>query len=79
MGYVSLIDGHIEYSKCPYCETDNNDFVMMNQTVEYSGIEMSLNRQGMLRVRFYDRSDVWFSEDIVNIKHCPMCGKRFNN
>ena len=20
----------------------------------------------------------WFSEDIINIKHCPMCGRKFN-
>ena len=64
--------------KCPYCEADNNDFVPLNQTVEYSGIEMSLNRQGMLRVRFYnDVNHIWFSEDIVNIKSCPMCGNAF--
>ena len=36
--------------KCPYCESGTNDFVPMNQTAEYSGIEMSVNRQGMLRV-----------------------------
>lgn len=33
--------------KCPYCESGTNDFVPMNQTAEYSGIEMSVNRQGM--------------------------------
>ena len=81
MGYVSLIDGHIEDSKCPYCETDNNDFVMMNQTVEYSGIEMSINRQGMLRVRVYEDNNIllWDFEDIINIKYCPLCGRKFNN
>ena len=64
--------------KCPYCEADNNDFMPLNQTVEYSGIEISLNRQGMLRVRFYnDVGHIWFSEDIINIVHCPMCGKEF--
>lgn len=40
--------------KCPYCESGTNDFVPMNQTAEYSGIEMSVNRQGMLRVRVLD-------------------------
>ena len=34
--------------KCPYCESGTNDFVPMNQAVEYSGIEMAVNRQGMV-------------------------------
>lgn len=40
-------------NKCLYCENDTNDFVGLNQTVDYSGIEMSVNRQGCLRVRTY--------------------------
>lgn len=64
---------------CKYCEADNNDFVLLNDTRVYSGIEFAINRQGMLRVRFYeDFSQIWFSEDIVNIKYCPMCGRKFN-
>ena len=34
--------------RCPYCESGTNDFVPMNQAVEYSGIEMAVNRQGMV-------------------------------
>lgn len=30
--------------RCPYCESGTNDFVPMNQAVEYSGIEMAVNR-----------------------------------
>lgn len=64
--------------RCPYCEADNNDFIPLNQTVDYSGIEMSLNKQGMLRVRYYDfNGDTFVVQDIVNIKCCPMCGKAF--
>lgn len=40
--------------KCPYCECDTNDFEGLNQTAEYSGIELALNRQGMLRARVLD-------------------------
>lgn len=66
--------------KCPYCEADNNDFVQLNQTVEYSGIELAINRQGMLRVRYYDlNGDTFAVQDILNIKHCPMCGREFKN
>ena len=37
---------------CPYCESNDNDFIDVNQSKEYSGIEMSLNRQCMFRVRY---------------------------
>lgn len=61
---------------CKYCEHGNNDFILLNETADYSSLEMALNRQGMLRVRYYeDCSQVWFTEDIINIKFCPMCGK----
>ena len=65
---------------CQYCSERNNEFVLLNNTRAYSGIEFAINRQGMLRVRFYeDFSQIWFSEDIVNIKYCPMCGRKFSN
>lgn len=63
--------------KCPYCESGTNDFVPMNQTAEYSGIEMSVNRQGMLRVRVLDDDGDFTTQDIVEIRSCPLCGKRF--
>lgn len=65
---------------CKYCEHENNDFVILNDTVEYSYIEMALNRQGMLRVRCYEQSecDLCFSQDIINVKFCPMCGRKLS-
>ena len=65
--------------KCKYCESDSNDFIQVNEaTVDYSGIEVSLNRQGMLRVRYYDlNGDTFVVQDIVNIAHCPMCSRKF--
>lgn len=63
---------------CKYCEHENNDFVILNETVAISDIEIALNRQGMLRVRVYDGDGWnWVSQDIVNVKHCPMCGRKF--
>ena len=63
---------------CPYCESNDNDFIDVNQSKEYSGIEMSLNRQGMFRVRYYDDSSILFvSQDVVNMRYCPYCGKAF--
>lgn len=62
--------------KCEYCDREDNDFVLLNQTKDYSNIEMALNKQGMLRVRYYaDDSRVWFSQDIIEIKFCPNCGQ----
>ena len=62
---------------CNYCEADNNDFVVLNQSIDYSGIEMSFNRQGMLRVRYYDINNLNFvTQDIINVKYCPACGRK---
>ena len=62
---------------CQYCESrGNNDFLLLNQTQDYSGIEIALNRQGMLRTRYYGDNDIWYSQEIVNIKFCPMCGRK---
>lgn len=64
---------------CQYCDSNYNDFVVMNQTMEYSGIELAINRQGMLRARYYDvNGDVFETQDIIEIKYCPLCGRKFN-
>ena len=65
---------------CQYCDSNCNDFAVMNQTMEYSGIELAINRQGMLRARYYDvNGDVFKTQDIIEIKYCPLCGRKFNN
>ena len=61
--------------KCAYCEGKDNRFVGLNQSTEYSGIEMAVNRQGMLRVRVLDYCGSFTTQDIVNIKYCPECGR----
>lgn len=63
--------------KCPYCESTFNDFVAVNQTSEYSGIEISLNRQGILRTRVLDSHGGFTTQDVIEIKYCPLCGKTF--
>ena len=63
--------------RCPYCESGTNGFVPMNQAVEYSGIEMAVNRQGMLRVRVLDNDGGFTTQDIIEIRNYPLCGKRF--
>ena len=65
------------HKQCPYCEADDNQFIPLNETKDYSGIEISLNKQGMMRIRFGYADCVCFeSQDIVNIKYCPMCGRK---
>ena len=32
---------------CKVCDRENNDFIILNETVDLSFIEISLNRQGM--------------------------------
>jgi hypothetical protein len=63
---------------CQYCNAKNNDFILLNQdTAMYSGLNISINRQGMLRVRSNDYDpDGFQSQEIVNIKFCPICGKK---
>lgn len=64
--------------KCDYCGGKDNSFAQMNQNKEYRGIEMALNRQGMLRVRDGCAPNGDFeTQDIVNIRYCPMCGRIF--
>lgn len=67
----------VRHGPCPYCDAKTNDFIPINQTVEYGGIEIALNRQGMLRVRVYESGQKTFTtQDIVEIKCCPNCGAR---
>ncbi len=43
-----------------------------------NNLEMALNRQGMLRVRAGCTPNGDFeTEDIVNIRYCPLCGRNF--
>ena len=65
---------------CQYCRERNNDFVILNNTNMYSGIDIEINRQGMLRVRvFNDEMDGFVTQDILNVRYCPMCGRKFND
>ena len=64
---------------CQYCKADTNDFVLLNETTDYSGIEISLNRQGILRIRYYEPYEKLFSsQDFINVKFCPICGRKFD-
>ena len=65
-----------ENPNCDVCCAENNDFVLLNKTKEYSGIEIAANKQGMLRVRYYGDSDNFESQDIIHVACCPRCGRK---
>lgn len=62
---------------CRYCHGFNHRFIPLHNTSAYSGVEIAVNSQGMLRVRVLNECDVFTTQDIVNIKYCPMCGRKF--
>ena len=65
---------------CQFCNSDAKPgFISLNQTVDYSGIEIAMNKNGILRTRYFPEADKNFiAQDIINIKFCPICGKRIN-
>ncbi len=62
---------------CRYCHGLNHRFIPLHKTSEYSGVEISVNSQGMLCVRILDYCGSFTTQDIVTIKYCPMCGRKF--
>lgn len=65
--------------RCKFCGGKDNAFHIINaETAAYSGIEIAINRQGMLRVRVYDdyecETALPRSSEIVMIANCPNCG-----
>ena len=62
---------------CEFCNWNTNDFVILNDTADYSGIEFAIHKKGMLRARYFENGtkDLFISQDMINIKYCPMCGK----
>lgn len=63
---------------CKFCEIDSNKnaFATLNNTFDYSGLEIAMHNKGMLRVRYYGDKNVFETQDIVNIKFCPICGRK---
>lgn len=65
---------------CEFCKpTDDNRFVPLNNTVGYSGIEISMHQKGMLRCRYYENENLFETQDVINIKFCPVCGEKLKN
>lgn len=74
------IDRKIEVNvkHCEYCTRKDNDFVLLNETGMYSGLDIEMNKQGMLRIRYFHGATERFeTQDIINIKFCPVCGRKF--
>ena len=68
--------GEVHMCKC--CDQPGKESVEINDSAAYSGIQIEINKQGMLRVRYYgSRSILFESQDIVNVPFCPIYGKKF--
>lgn len=64
---------------CKYC--GSRDFISLNNDESYdcSGMDIAISNLGCLRARaFYGERWAEFESTvgIVNIKYCPMCGRR---
>lgn len=59
---------------CEYCK--RKGFNALNDTVDYSGLEIAISNSGLLRVRNYNFKDIFETQDVVNINYCPMCRKK---
>jgi hypothetical protein len=69
----------VKRGRCKFCGGEDNAFHIINaETVAYSGIEIAINRLGILRVRVYDdyecETALPRSSEIVMIAACPNCG-----
>lgn len=63
---------------CEFCGQRSSAFVPLNNTALYSGIEIAMNKDGMLRVRYSPENIIGFdSQDIINVDFCPKCGRKF--
>ena len=62
---------------CKYCKEDG--FNLLNDTVDYSGLEIAISNNGVLRVRNYNFKEIFESQDAVNISFCPMCGRKLGD
>lgn len=65
-----------ELKACSFCGSSANRFLPLRASGKYSGIEIAINPQGMLRVRVYDDESLK-TQDIVHVEYCPMCGRKF--
>ena len=68
----------MEKTYCPYCHP--TDPTPLNvETIKYSGLEMTLLRNGSnaFRVRHFsdDDCEIFDCQDVVLIRFCPMCGR----
>lgn len=66
---------------CKYCDKSDTDYRLLNiHGYEYSGIEISMNSRGSLRVRTYKDlkpNSLFDSQDIFRLNYCPVCGREF--
>ena len=69
---IFLEDWKVAPSQC-VCQSEH--FNSLNQnTVDYSGIEIAIHKDRMLRVRTQTAEGI--CSDVMSINYCPICGRR---
>ena len=59
---------------CHFCGNHDNNFRTLNEeTAQYSFLQISMNCQGMLRVRDLSPGG---GQEVIHISYCPMCGEK---
>lgn len=60
---------------CLYCDPNSNNFHSLNNTQEYSGIDIAISSMGALRCRASYGME-YRCQDVALILYCPMCGRK---
>lgn len=68
-----------QLKQCVYCDKNCNGFQPLNDTEEYSGIQIAFHHSGMLRVRVFKEDEEFVPhvvmQDVINLQICPKCGR----
>lgn len=64
---------------CIICDNKTKSFTQVNQTSDFSGIEISIDGEGLLRVRTYNnvKQMIFENQDFIKLTYCPFCGEKF--
>ena len=65
--------------KCKFCNLQSGERGLLNDTAEYSGIEVVMMPFNAIRVRVfrdYENDNTFRGQEVVVVNFCPMCGKK---
>lgn len=62
---------------CEFCK--GKEFIALNDTVDYSGLEIAVSGSGILRARDYNFKEIFEKQDVISINYCPICGRKLGD